>query len=112
MDAREKERGQSLRDTAFQLLRTHGFSYPGPALSRRRLAQLFPEVSDNEYASVYFELLDECKKLLDGAGEIAADLWEERVSRLEALRQLEERFPGFSLDNYDFALSYWSSAFR
>lgn len=63
-------------------------------------------VSGDEYASVYFELLDESHKLLTAAGELAGRCWEGQISELEALRQLRERFPGFSTDTYRSAFAY------
>ncbi len=105
-------RRQSMRDAAFNLVREHGNSYPGSALSRRQLAQTFPEVSGDEYAPVYSELLDEGDKLLWAGGEVAGSFREGRMSKLEALRRLKERFPGFSTDTYESAFAFGMFATR
>jgi replication-associated recombination protein RarA len=96
---------RSLRDEAFELVRRNSSNNPGAALMRRELARRFPDVSSDEYAQVYFDLFDECQKLLWGSGEVAALYWDERLSQAGALRQLQERFPGFSVRTYEAAFS-------
>jgi hypothetical protein len=98
-------RRQRLRDTAYKLARKHHFGDPDPAPSRQQLAQFFPEVSGAEYASVYFEFLDELDRLRTMCGEVADQFREGRISQLEALRQLKKSFPGFSTDTYESAFA-------
>jgi hypothetical protein len=107
-----ESRVRLLRDAAFALVRRNSSNNPGAALMRQELARRFPDVSSDEYAQVYFDLFDECLKLLDEALKLAAMHWEQRLSEVEALRQLSERYPGFSADTYQSALDNWRQAFR
>jgi hypothetical protein len=92
-----------MHDTAFELVCKDSSNNPGAALVRRTLARLFPDVSSDEYAPVYFDLFNEGQKLLRVAGEVADMYRERRLSHVEALRQLEERCPGFSVRTYESA---------
>lgn len=103
---------RSLRDTAFELVRSNSSDNPGAALMRRELARRFPDVSSDEYAQVYFDLFNECKKLVWAAVEMAYRHKEGDLSRAEALRQLEERSPDFSVLIYETAFSDGLNAAR
>lgn len=103
---------RSLRDTAYGLVRENCSNNPGAALMRQELARRFPDVSSDQYAQVYFDLFDECVKLLWAAVDLAYRYREGDLSRPEALRQLEERFPGFSASIYETAFSDGVNAAR
>jgi hypothetical protein len=103
---------RSLRDTAYELVRRNSSNNPGAALMRQELARCFPDVSGDEYAQVYFDLFDECKNLLWAAVEMAYRHREGHLSHAEALRQLKERFPGFSVLIYETAFSDGLNAAR
>ncbi len=97
---------QSVRDAAFELLLEHGQVYPGPALARQKLAQLFSDMGDNEGSAIYFEAYDQSLKLLRTAEALAETYRKGRVSQLGALLGFKERCPGFSMATYEAAFAH------
>ena len=94
----------SLLDRAFQLARGNGPFFPGPANARAQLAIEFSEISSNPFAQEFFDAYDRALALLNASETLGDQLRDDRMTRTDALRQLESQHPGFGLSIYDAAI--------